>query len=324
MSIYQQLERVKQKLTLARDADLNFQVFGSSDHQYQVNQPIPKKEIEKFERSNNIKLPEEFRLFLTEIGNGGAGPYYGIIKINPDRSLFYLSQPCKVKRNMSDQEWTELMDKEADGDSEETIFTGMLNIGTQGCTYEMMLVLNGPYRGRIVYIDLDLTKPPFFTYESNFLDWYERWLNEVIKGYQISWFGMNMDGDEQELIHQFELSKDEERKEQVLQSMHKFPSLSAETIHFIEQQSQNNSKVIRNPSLSLLMKHNYEKAKPLLHQLITSEEEHDQLISLQYIYWYAKEHTKNWGKEIKKILTTNKNPEIKRFADYILKSDKRG
>lgn len=317
LSIQQQLDRVKQKLSLAREADRDFQVFGSDHHQYQVNKPITKEEIEKFEKTNGITLPEDFALFLTEIGNGGAGPYYGIYKLNLRCSLFHLSKPCKLTPNMSDEEWDNLIDEEdEDGDEEDTIFTGMLNIGTQGCSYEMMLVLNGSYKGRVVYVDFDWGKP-FFTYESNFLDWYERWLNEVTKGYKIFWFGMNMDGDEQELVKQFHLNQEGEFRVQTIRSMHKFPQLAAETIDFLEQQYHNHPKPIRNVCIQLLLKHHYKKAKPLLHQLITSKEDDDQLISLQYIYWYAEEHIDDWIDEIKDIQATNKNPEIERYSNYL-------
>jgi hypothetical protein len=160
MSIYNCLNKIKQKLLLAKEADQNYQVFGSDHHQYQVNKPIRKKEIDKFQQANNIKLPEEFYLFLTEVGNGGAGPYYGIYKLPTDRSLFHLSQPCKLKPNMTDEEWETLIDENGgNADVEETIFTGMLSIGTQGCSYETMLVLNGSYRGQVVYVNFDLGKP---------------------------------------------------------------------------------------------------------------------------------------------------------------------
>jgi hypothetical protein len=154
------------------------------------------------------------------------------------------------------------------------------------------------------------------------LDWYERWLDEVIKGYEISWFGMNMDGDERELINQFQQSQDKNAKEQALISMHKFPEISYETIDFLEQQSYSNTKQLRNVSIQLLLKHDYVKAKTHIHQLITSTAEGDRLIGIQYIYWYAKEHFEEWIEEIKTIVAINKDDQIKRFAGYILQTIK--
>ena len=56
-------------------------VFGSSKNQYRLNPPLPLSTIEAFERQHGIVLPEDYRMFLTEIGNGGAGPAYGLFPL---------------------------------------------------------------------------------------------------------------------------------------------------------------------------------------------------------------------------------------------------
>lgn len=53
-------------------------VFGSAAHDYKLNPPIPVSTIEAFEARNGIGLPDDYRYFITEIGNGGAGPAYGL------------------------------------------------------------------------------------------------------------------------------------------------------------------------------------------------------------------------------------------------------
>ncbi|WP_253944703.1 hypothetical protein [Paenibacillus sp. NEAU-GSW1] len=72
---------------------------------------------------------------------------------------------------------------------------GMLCIGRQGCEYDMYLVIEGERKGRIVYSSGFYPDHPFFfVYEDNMLDWYERWLDEVILDYDIAWFGSRMSG----------------------------------------------------------------------------------------------------------------------------------
>lgn len=68
----------KKKLTQLAILDATFEVFGSQSHQYQFKPRLINKDIQVFESRYNITLPSEYRNFLLEIGNGGAGPGYGL------------------------------------------------------------------------------------------------------------------------------------------------------------------------------------------------------------------------------------------------------
>lgn len=63
-------------LEKAAKADPTYQVFGAGKHKYQLNPSVSLEEVCAFEEEFQIKLPKEYVHFLTEIGNGGAGPYY--------------------------------------------------------------------------------------------------------------------------------------------------------------------------------------------------------------------------------------------------------
>ena len=92
-------------------------------------------------------------------------------------------------KNIEDDE--EMSDEEFDKEMG-NIFSGILPIGSQGCTYLHGIILNGKHKGKVVNLDISRQKPKF-TYENNFLDWYERWLDEVISEELLkdgpSWFG---------------------------------------------------------------------------------------------------------------------------------------
>jgi hypothetical protein len=55
-------------------------LFGSCVHQYRLNPPLRPSKIESFERKHGVTLPEDYKYFITAVGNGGAGPYYGVFR----------------------------------------------------------------------------------------------------------------------------------------------------------------------------------------------------------------------------------------------------
>ena len=66
---------VLQRLTELDRRDSRRKVFGANGHDYKLNPPLPVSVIEAFEQRHGVSLPEDYRRFITEIGNGGAGPY---------------------------------------------------------------------------------------------------------------------------------------------------------------------------------------------------------------------------------------------------------
>lgn len=226
MDLHQaQLERIKIKLGEAKRADFQCKVFGANRHKYRLGKPASAQAVEQFENQYSIQLPEGYKAFMLNIGNGGesyansaAGPYYGIYPLgeNVNELIFsetekYIHKPSVIFPDMSDDYWKTLNQSIEENESitdEEyeseigKIFGGLLPIGSQGCTYIHAIVINGMHKGRVVNVDLDRQKP-HFTFENNFLDWYERWLDEVISGQLItkspSGFGYSRRGEDNKL-----------------------------------------------------------------------------------------------------------------------------
>lgn len=119
-------------------------------------------------------------------------------------------------------------EEEQDGIPEwEECRQGCIPIGSQGDSYFTYLLVTGPNRGQVVYIEDDLLYL-FFPREQGFLAWYTRWLREVAGGYYIFWFATNLDGGEEELRQQYAKAVTKEEKALILSSMKKFPCLSKE------------------------------------------------------------------------------------------------
>lgn len=200
------VRQIDRLLEQARKRDVRNEVFGASSHKYRLKSPASETAVQEFERNHGIRLPEEYRNFLMLVGNGGAGPYYGIYGLD-----------------------------ELEKAVEQQTFAGILPIGSQGCSHMTGLLLRGPHQGQVVYFDLDRCVKPFFVREAGFLEWYMRWLREVIAGYEIFWFGMNLDGDEQQLMEQYRQADSSEEKMEIIDSFRKFEKLPKEQQQFFKE-----------------------------------------------------------------------------------------
>ena len=59
-----------------------YKTFGSNVHRYKFNSRLSEYSLQSFEQSFSITLPADYKNFLTQIGNGGSGPYYGLFPLS--------------------------------------------------------------------------------------------------------------------------------------------------------------------------------------------------------------------------------------------------
>ena len=241
------VKRILKLLEQAKAKDPDFARFGAYSHQYKLAAPASEEAIRKFEEQQGVRLPEEYRDFLTFIGNGGAGPYYGLYglkALEDDLSDSHGLRRCRpleepvIYPKMSGEEWDRIVNPEGGRKGEEVYpYTGVLPIGTQGCTLMTGLMLTGPYRGQVVYYDNDFCGPPFFVREKGFLSWYERWLREVIAGYndEECGFGLNVDGNPRQLMELYEQTEDPEERKEIIDSYYKFETLPGKQKTYFKQ-----------------------------------------------------------------------------------------
>jgi len=322
MSNYKtQISRIKSKLGQAKKTDNKLEVFGADSHKYKLNPVINPKELDEFESLHKVRLPEDFRLFLMELGNGGAGPYYGIYPLKKQYAPSKTGLDCVYHPEMTDEEWNELYeldDLEIDGqlsEWDEKTCRGNLSLGTQGCTYDMSLVVAGENKGRVYYEIED--EKPFFVFESNFLDWYERWLDEIIAGYDTTWFGYRMGGDENSLIKAYNLSQFNENKIEALKGVSRFKTISNETIDFLINIINTEDNEVGREALLLLTQFSYEKSISLLSKKLSSNSEKDILCATQSIHWYAKKHVNDWVDKLRIALKNVNEDEVFTFIGYV-------
>ena len=348
----EQLQRIQQKLAQAKAADKDLEVFGASSHKYHLNPPVSEAEVLAFEEKYGVSLPEDYRDFVQTIGDANAqkletmaGPYYGLSAFGTqvddllyEGSEIYLKAPCALSPDMTQEEWEKLSapleledfedeDDEKDGYVIEVednyieecgkVFGGLLPLGSQGCAYYHALMLNGQYAGRGVNVNWDLLKP-VFAFETNFLDWYERYLDEVISGQLLdkrpTWFGYHRGEPAEELLNEYEQTTDRKTQIDCLDGVyHKRPPLSDGILDKVEALIALNNED-KDFLIKILTLSSYERAKPYLHTLVTEKPKK----VFQYIWWFAKDHCADWVSAVKELLPTINDEEMFNFATYLL------
>ncbi|RZL33608.1 MAG: SMI1/KNR4 family protein [Pedobacter sp.] len=200
----EQLDRIKLKLEKLKALDKNLILFGSESHEYQLNPILSEEKIRQFEATYNVTLPAEYVAFLTKLGNGGAGPFYGLepfenalfddLDYKRPNSLLNPSEPFT-----HNQPWNEEFEPTVNEEDEEeeyerqyvefnkNLINGVLAICNYGCGVSLNLVVNGNEYGNIwtddrgndggIYPSQELGNKERIT----FLNWYELWLDNSLE-----------------------------------------------------------------------------------------------------------------------------------------------
>ncbi|MFI5716027.1 SMI1/KNR4 family protein [Nocardia sp. NPDC051750] len=175
---------ILERLAFLRRADIEFTRFGAIGHRYLLNQPLPESEVTAFETRHGVALPEDYRSFVLEVGDGGAGPFYGIFRLDRSDLAIYDNEDLVpgflAGAFPHTQSWNELSN--GTPESEEEYFDpahirGSLNVSHQGCGYMVRLVLNGPQRGTL-WEDGRCSDGGVSPFAPGFADWYLQWLNQ--------------------------------------------------------------------------------------------------------------------------------------------------
>lgn len=250
-----QIAAIRTKLDLARTRGL--QCFGSEHHGFRWNDPLPEADVAAFEAEHGITLPGPYRAFLTLAGNGGAGPYYGILPLERwadaawDITPDLLARPALIRPDLpARQNWDEAL-----GCPEGMALQGTISVVDQGCTYYSLLIITGPDRGRIVNIDLSFT-PAHFCGDRDFLAWYERWLDELLAGWETSWFGRGLPGDEAAMVAALaDPNRSADDRAEALWTLGRIPQLRPATVMVVRAGIGDESARVRCLALHLLSRH---------------------------------------------------------------------
>ena len=76
------LGRIADKLAAARAMPVPPDAFGAKKHGFKLGAPLPEAVVAEFEERHEVVLPPAYRLFVTELGDGGAGPGYHLSRLS--------------------------------------------------------------------------------------------------------------------------------------------------------------------------------------------------------------------------------------------------
>jgi hypothetical protein len=201
-------ERIRRDLAALRSTGHWERVFGASTHRFALNPLLTDAELSKFEAEHRVSLPADYQQFLTRVGNGGAGPDYGLFKLGemdgdrgdkpwPSYFVGNLSAPFPHEGAWNDiskypitEENTENFDAQMDSFEEEywspRHVNGAIPICHHGCALRSWLVVSGTEAGNVWLdrrADLRGLSPGTLPNgkRATFLSWYLKWLDEAMK-----------------------------------------------------------------------------------------------------------------------------------------------
>jgi len=189
--------------------------FGSNAHQYILNPTLSEATLQEFETRHAIQLPKEYRCFLLEVGNGGAGPHYGLFKLGETDSGWGHSSWAESDGFVGDlsesfphtEPWNDLTGEPDNEKGCEEIYeaqltafeerywasanvNGAIPICHLGCALRQWLVVTGPEAGNVWCDDRADLKGLFPLIGKTgdrvtFYRWYRTWLDEALQYYAL-------------------------------------------------------------------------------------------------------------------------------------------
>lgn len=140
--------------------------FGASEHRYRVNPPIDEQLLASFETEQHVVLPDDYKRFLVEVGDGGAGPHYGLLPFGRSLGPGDIRKPFPL---------TEAFTPDDSDDIQDRHFDGYLLLSSMGCGYWSFLVVTGPAAGT-VWEDFLAGDGGLRPTGHSFASWYNAWL----------------------------------------------------------------------------------------------------------------------------------------------------
>lgn len=189
MDIKERLKQIRQKIVLLSKKNASF----DDERELVWEAPLSLREVEEFESEHDIRLPEDYREFITTVASAGTQPFYGLYGLYEEVPEYEVHSfpskkfPYRIDRplclfELSEDEYEEELERE-------DIDDGFLVLCTEGCGMTSILIVNAEDEdayGTVWFYDLsnDFGIMPLFLpggkEPMRFLDWFEYWLEQEL------------------------------------------------------------------------------------------------------------------------------------------------
>lgn len=174
----------------ARNYDTGYRAFGADHHHYEFNPVASLSDVRDFEKRHQISFPKSYVDYLTQVGNGGAGPDLGLysldeveynnytdhcgnsctleqVRYRSDFHTVSYTIPGKeplVTSGLDEDKWFQWYEdlgrmisegKNFRAKSAE-LYNGLVEISSMGGTNAIFLICNGDLKGRLAAFTFDI------------------------------------------------------------------------------------------------------------------------------------------------------------------------
>jgi hypothetical protein len=209
---------IRDALEWLRKSAVPLNVFGAEVHRFRTHLPLSEEAVREFEARYRVTLPPEYRGFLIHVGNGGAGPAFGLFKLGEmdagvghkpwtedDGFVGVLAEPFPHtgpwndlaekpvydEAREHDQEWEDEYQRQLNA-WEDRVYWNPANVNGAfpichlGCAYRQWLVVTGPEAGNVWddrRVDHGGLRPVQRAGRQRvtFLQWYRSWLDDALR-----------------------------------------------------------------------------------------------------------------------------------------------
>lgn len=155
------------------------------------DKPFKEERIARYEQKNGIKLPEDYRRFITTVAGSGSQPFYGFYSIfdheqgdaDASRKFIYtIKKPLDIYKLLEEGQ--------GDNYNDYDVYSGFIFLCHEGCCMYSILIVNSDDKdtyGTVWYFDLANdcgTFPlinPVNKKTMDFLDWLEYYADRTLE-----------------------------------------------------------------------------------------------------------------------------------------------